>query len=255
LSHGCRCGILVAHRRYRTAQHAAAPDRPRAAVCAPGLWSTRLVPPQPGRPIVPLRDTGGRQASRGDAEAVDVEAIISTIVSAFRNVGRDDSCTLHEAQLIDQSMGRAIPATEFADAKRLDPQQDWRDVPASSLDECDAALSHLSPKGWCFYIPAYMIRAVELIDQPIWKTSLPVDVVFHLTYPEEEDGLQAYMLDRFDLLDEVQAAAVTAFLEYLVAHAPADAVIRKGAQVALKRYWGLPRNQRPNASVYRPPAT
>jgi hypothetical protein len=29
-------------------------------------------------------------------------------------------------------------------AKRRDPETDWRDVPVSSLDECDAAPSYLS---------------------------------------------------------------------------------------------------------------
>jgi len=186
---------------------------------------------------------------------VDREAIISTIACAFRTVDRDDSYTLHEAQLTDQSMRREIPAKEFTDAKRLDPHQDWREIPASSIDECDAALSHLSPKGWRFYIPAYMTRAVELLDQPVWKTSLPGSVVFHLTYPKKEVPLQFYKLDRFNLLDEVQVAAVVTFLEYVAAHAPADAGIREDAQVALKRYWGLPQDQRPNLSLHQTPAS
>jgi len=183
------------------------------------------------------------------------EAIISTIANAFRTVDRDESYTLHEAQLTDQSMRREIPAKEFADAKRLDPQQNWRDIPASSIDECDAALSHLSPKGWRFYIPAYMTRAVELLDQPIWKTWLPGSVVFHLTYPKKEIPLQFYTLERFSLLDEVQVAAVAAFLEYVAAHAPAEASIREDAQLALKRYWALPGDQRPNLSLHRTPAS
>jgi hypothetical protein len=77
-------------------------------------------------------------------------------------------------------------------------------------------------------------------------------VVFHLTYPKKEVPLQFYALDRFNLLDEGQVAAVAAFLEYVVAHAPAEAGIREDARTALKRYWGLPRDQRPNP--YEAPA-
>ena len=173
------------------------------------------------------------------------EAILSTIADAFRSVDRDDSYTLHEAQLTDQSMRREISAKELAEAKRLDSHQDWRDVPASSIDECDAALSHLSPEGWRFYIPAYMTRAVDLLDEPIWKTWLPGAVVFQLTYPKDV-SLQSYTLERFSLLDEAQVAAVAAFLGYVAAHAPAGAVLCEDAQLALKRYWALPRDQRPN---------
>lgn len=187
---------------------------------------------------------------------MDQDTTIVGIVAAFKNVKRDDSYTLHEAQLTDQGMGREISAKEFADAKRLDPHQDWRDIPGAAIDECDAALSHLSPEGWRFYIPAYMIRAIEQLHQPVWKTSLPGSVVYHLTYPtKKEVPLQFYVLDRFKLLDEMQAKAVSSFLNYVAMFAPEADGIRKEAQVALSRYWALPPAQRPNLSLgkdYRP---
>ena len=113
------------------------------------------------------------------------EEAIASIVEAFRGVDRDDAFTLHEAQLADQGLGRRISAKELADAKRLDPQQDWRDIPGSALEECNAALSHLSAGGWRFYIPAYMLHALALLEQGNTTSYLPGSVVFHLTLHQE----------------------------------------------------------------------
>lgn len=94
----------------------------------------------------------------------DIEGVLALIDLAFAGLQRDEDCTLHQAQLLDQTMSREISEEEWAAAKGLDPQTDWRDVPAASLDECDAVLSHASPQSWLFYIPAYMKRALELLD-------------------------------------------------------------------------------------------
>ena len=91
--------------------------------------------------------------------------VIALIEAAFTDVGRDEDCTLHQAQLADQSMSREISQEEWDAEKLRDPETDWREVPAESLDECSAALSHASPQSWLFYIPAYMRRALELWDE------------------------------------------------------------------------------------------
>ncbi len=51
----------------------------------------------------------------------------------------------------------------LADLERVSSRSatNWPDVPARSVDECDAALSHATAASWLFYIPAYMKRALE----------------------------------------------------------------------------------------------
>ena len=175
------------------------------------------------------------------------EEITASLVEAFRRVDRDDAFTLHEAQLADQGLRRVISAKELADAKRLDPQQDWQEIPTSSLEECDAALAHLSPVGWRFYIPAYMLHALALLEEGNTTSRLPTSVVFHLTlHKKTEAGLRRYNLERFGLLDETQVNAVASFLRYVMKHATEDTQLANDARVALARYWDLPAGQRPN---------
>lgn len=65
-------------------------------------------------------------------------------------------------------------------AKAQDTEVNWVDVPASSIDECSAALSYATPASWSFYLPAYMKRALELLDGNA-SSNFPNLVVLHLT--------------------------------------------------------------------------
>lgn len=74
-----------------------------------------------------------------------MQDVLALIDDVFTGIQRDESCTIHRAQLADETLDREIPDDEWLMAKRRDPEVDWRDVPANSLDECDAALSHATP--------------------------------------------------------------------------------------------------------------
>lgn len=69
-------------------------------------------------------------------------------------------------------------------------------------------------------------------------------VIFHLTYTEK-GNLSAYCLERFHQLDEAQARAVTAFLEFVRDDPTGDSFYANDAKQALKSYWGLPPERRP----------
>ena len=142
-------------------------------------------------------------------------------------------------------MSREISEEEWAAAKRLDPQTDWRDVPAASIDECDAVLSHASPQSWLFYIPAYMKRALELLDDDSPQSDLPNSVIFHLTLEKADQGLWWYVLERFKQLTSQQVEAVVGFLSYIVAHSSENSWNADRATEALNSYWKLPASERP----------
>jgi hypothetical protein len=130
---------------------------------------------------------------------MDMATVDAAIEAAFARVECDEECTLHQAQLLDQTMDRKISEEEWREAKDRDEATDWLNVPDADLDECDTALSHSTPQCWRFYLPAYMRRAMRLLGASILETWFPGSVVFHLSYPSK--SIEGHVLDRFKLLD------------------------------------------------------
>ena len=180
--------------------------------------------------------------ANGAAE-MDIATVDAAIEAAFAGVERDEECTLHQAQLRDHTLDREIAETEWDEAKARDRATDWLDVPDADLDECDAALSHATPECWRFYLPAYMRRALRLLDASITETWFPGSVVSHLSCPSK--SLEGYVLERFELLNAAQQKAVRTFLEYIRDYPAPRTSYRREAEIALQRYWGLEAQNRP----------
>jgi hypothetical protein len=176
---------------------------------------------------------------------MDLQAVLALIDEAFAGVQRDEDCTLHHAQLLDHTLDREISEGEWDEAKRRDPETDWRDIPASSIDECDAALSHATAQSWLFYMPAYMKRALQLLDAAPATSWLPGSVIFHLTYDNKDQGLGWRTMERFRQLTPRQVEAVVAFLSYIIAYPSKRPWNANHATEALNGYWALPESQRP----------
>ncbi len=134
-------------------------------------------------------------------------ALIEEITVAFDGVSREDGVTLHEATVIDDY---GSPA-ERAEAWALDTENIWQDVPEADIRLTDAVLSFLDPKGFHYYIPAYMIwylRNIDNEDPNYWSNTFD-SVVFHLTYKIDEDD---YVSSKFQLFTLAQSKAVANFL-------------------------------------------
>jgi hypothetical protein len=174
---------------------------------------------------------------------MDMATVDAAIEAAFARVECDEECTLHQAQLLDQTMDRKISEEEWREAKDRDEATDWLNVPDADLDECDTALSHSTPQCWRFYLPAYMRRAMRLLGASILETWFPGSVVFHLSYPSK--SIEGHVLDRFKLLDGAQQKAVGTFLEYVRDYPAARTSYRREAELALRQYWGLEEQNRP----------
>ena len=114
------------------------------------------------------------------------------------------------------------------------------------LDECDAALSHASPKSWLFYLPAYMKRALELHDAGPFTSWLPGSVIFHLTYDRKDPQQISYLLERFTQLTPEQERAVVAFLSYYSFQGRERNRYAEDAKAALDNYWALASGKRPH---------
>ena len=184
------------------------------------------------------------RAVEGSPLGNSVQDVLALIDDAFASSQRDESCTLHQAQLADETLDREIRDDEWLIAKHRDPEIDWRDVPASSLDECDAALSQATPTSWLFYLPAYMRRALELLKTNPKGSDLPNNVIFHLTLDRGSSGLRFYVFERFRQITPAQHRAIVAFLEYVKGYSTSDRWHPKCAKEALDSYWGIPEAER-----------
>jgi hypothetical protein len=88
------------------------------------------------------------------------QELIAEIVAAFDGVEREDGITIHEALAIDDYKS----AEEQLAARGLDTEQRWQDVPAEAIVACDSALSFLDPKGFRYYLPAFMVCGLTNLD-------------------------------------------------------------------------------------------
>lgn len=94
---------------------------------------------------------GAESENRGRQE------LIAEIVRVFDGVDLGDGITLHQAVAIDDYK----TAQEQWDARPLDTERRWQDVPPKALVECQMALSFLDEKGFRYYLPAFMVHGLE----------------------------------------------------------------------------------------------
>lgn len=89
---------------------------------------------------------------------------------------------------------------------------DWQDVPRELLWSERDALSFFEPSGFAFYLPAYMVFAVEDYEG---GDSIPDSLVYALTLPDEGSELYEFVRERLALFNEEQGKAILHFLDYL----------------------------------------
>ncbi|HEX3906219.1 MAG TPA: DUF6714 family protein [Polyangia bacterium] len=130
------------------------------------------------------------------------EAIVRVIETAFAGVA-PGRITLHEAEAMDL-YGSDV---ERREARRHDPEDDWRNVPGPSIEACPSALSYLDPEGWRFYLPAYLRLGLRHFGQP--RNAAIDQAIYSLDAPAPE---------RARTLNPAQARAVRQFLAFAAAH-------------------------------------
>jgi len=149
-------------------------------------------------------------------------AVIAEISSAFADVSLGDGATLHQARAIDDSESQ-----EHRRAVRVnDSERHWRELSDDKLCHFDDVFNFLDPKGWVFYIPAYMIWVLRHLDDKTGPhRGLESMAIYSITCRNE----------RSKLLSNEQGRAVCRFLLFLACHDPSW---REEAEDALNRCWG-----------------
>lgn len=168
---------------------------------------------------------------------MDRNSFEAELATAFAGVRLDPHQTLHEAQLTDDGIFRNIGAAEMRAARAKDSHRVWTEVPGPALDACDCAMSHFSAQSWCFYLPAYMRRSLDLFCDPLWDAEMLGSVIFHLTIKKE---MPLYLA----LLTRAQKLAVRHFLEFVeqeslayIERTNSYCSLYDDAKAALDSYW------------------
>jgi hypothetical protein len=161
-----------------------------------------------------------------DAEA---KSIIDAIHEAFRGVARG-RISLHEAEAIDAYASDE----ECAAVRSLDTETRWEDVPDQHIAQCTAALSHVDPESWRYYIPRYMEWSLCNFRS---SDSVASDFTIYTFAParKKEPQLREYSLQRYRLLTAQQSRVVYRFLRYMAGQGEhADSRV---ANEAIRDYW------------------
>lgn len=143
-------------------------------------------------------------------DEVACDALLADIRRAFADVRRGDGVTLHEAAVIDDYGS----TQERAEARKLDTDERWWDVPDEDIESFDAALNFLDPVGFLYYVPAYLSWTLRNFET---SESSAVDAVgfglsnVHLLGDEE---LAAWNRDRWSRFTREQGAVILRFLRF-----------------------------------------
>ena len=155
------------------------------------------------------------------------QRVIEQITRAFDGVGREDGISFYEARAIDDYATDALRA----EARALDTDTRWQDVPEEDIEHGSLSLNYFDPKGFRYYLPAYMIWSLRNYETTKYAT--PSSTVRRLQLDDDPDSHEC-SLPRFRLLNSDQSAAVCAFLRYMEAHSEE---LADDAHKALNDHW------------------
>lgn len=134
------------------------------------------------------------------------QALIALIQRAFANVKRHDGITLHQAIAMDNYCSD----DEIAAARLQDTENHWTDIARETLINFQSALSFMDEQGCRYYLPAFMIAALE----GHISLSIPFFKLTHLM-GSLRGSTPGQVIATYGF-DKNQVVAITAFLRFVV---------------------------------------
>ena len=154
------------------------------------------------------------------------ELIIAAVETAFAGVLREGGTTLHESLAMDNHGG----AEALAEARALDADGPWTDIPEEDIRCNPEIFAFLDFKGYRYYLPAYINWSLRHFDS---SDSASSDYVVYALNPQ--GPLWNVRLSYFERFSQEQKVAVTRFLRFMAKQeASADTW---AALQALNNYW------------------
>lgn len=154
--------------------------------------------------------------------------LIEKITIVFDGVQREDGVSLHETYVID-SYGNE---EERAKARAIDNESRWQDVSDEWLESFPDAFPFYDPKGYRYYLPAYLILFLKNF---INYKSLTLEFMMYSLQLSSDKSYNHYYLSRFKLLNQEQSKTICQFLRLIVKYG--NEYDNKNAEKALKNYW------------------
>lgn len=151
------------------------------------------------------------------------EALIQSIQSAFAHVERQDGITLHQAIAFD-----SYASPEETEAARLqDTENHWSEIPPETLRNFESALSFMNKSGTCYYLPVFMIAALEGHIDPRIPFFKVIQMMGSLRESAPSRVVATYGFD------QNQSGAIAAFLRFVVG----EQGERAEGQAELQQVW------------------
>ena len=130
--------------------------------------------------------------------------LIEKITAAFDGVSREDGISLHAARALDD--WHSLEGAKKI-GQTMDRDTRWQDVPAESIMKFHDIFSFLDPKGFRYYIPAYMVWSLQESQA---SDSNSFDSLLRAL--ENRDG---YYRTHFEILTFPQLEAISDFIEFV----------------------------------------
>ena len=154
----------------------------------------------------------------------DVEVIrdqlIADIEAAFREVERGAGETLREAD-----WEGAGTEDQRGEARSLDTDRTWLEIPDDVIDRHEAALTFVDPEGFRYYLPAFMRWALRHYHD---SDRITVDTAIYNLCPSK--GSPQRSKERFELFNEEQSKVICRFLRLMAEHTRWSSRRRAGAR-------------------------
>jgi len=158
-----------------------------------------------------------------------IKLLIARIEKAFAEVRREGGITLAEGQVIDRC-GREA---ERKQARTQATARRWQDIPDAELEKYAHALCFLDPKGFRFYLPAFMRWSLRHLET---AKADPMNSAIYALSPSANKGVSQHNLERWSLFTPEQRHVIFKFLRFMVGQydGPVDTFM---AQLALEAHW------------------
>lgn len=154
------------------------------------------------------------------------EQLAAEIEEAFGEVGLGDGLSLSQAQALDH-----MEAPEIVQrARNKDHDVRWQEIPDDRVEEYHYALTYLDPQGLRFYLPRFMVFALDHpgIDSPA------VDAAVYAC--DLGDELQDEVLAQFNSMSRRQMTVIAQFLAFIAESKDQDYDTLVAA-MALEAFW------------------
>ncbi len=179
--------------------------------------------------------------------------VIAQIIAAFKSVKREDGISPHEAHEIflieDYAYNFSINSSEakaiLVSARAIDTDVCWQEISQERLkkfvDIIGIYYYYLDPKGWRYYLPAYMVWSLQqYMENNFYYFH---DVIYKFLHQEQHKVLDRVqgsfhklsMSEYLSLITAEQLASICDFLQFSTNYC--SHYRQEKVQKAIKRHW------------------